>query len=89
MVDKKVVPTKCSPQIKESGEKWDEPLTKAEHCKLHINFYNNLVGYTAGDCVSGTIDIVLEHYIAVEDLILEFVGLERCFLVSPLATTPL
>lgn len=45
-----------------------------------MNFYNNVIGYTAGDCVSGTIDICLAQHFDFEELVIEFVGLERSFL---------
>jgi len=64
----------------EYGDRWDEPLTKFDKGKINLNFYNNVVGYTAGDCVSGTIDICLQEHFDFDELILEFVGLERSFL---------
>lgn len=47
---------------------------------ININFKENLIGFTAGDTVNGTVDIVLNDKIAVKDMILEFVGYERSFL---------
>lgn len=47
---------------------------------MNINFYNNMIGYTAGDCVSGTIDIFLQQPIDVVGLEVDFVGVERSHL---------
>jgi hypothetical protein len=47
---------------------------------MNINFYNNMIGYTAGDCVSGTIDIMLNQPIDCSSLEIEFVGVERSHL---------
>lgn len=56
---------------------WDHDRPVFTQGSIQINFYNNVVGYTAGDCVSGTIDIQLTSQILFNDLTLEFVGLER------------
>lgn len=55
-------------------------MTKFDKGKISINLFNNVVGYTAGDIVSGTLDIWLSEHQPFELLILEFVGLERSFL---------
>lgn len=54
---------KCSPQglKRETGDNWDEPLPIFTEGSININFYNNIIGYTAGDCVSGTIDIEIKN----------------------------
>ena len=39
-----------------------------------------MIGYTAGDCVSGTIDIFLQQPIDVIGLEVDFVGVERSHL---------
>jgi hypothetical protein len=44
----------------ENGDQWDEILDVFAEGTMNINFYNNMIGYTAGDCVSGTIDIFLQ-----------------------------
>jgi len=36
-----------------------------------------MIGYTAGDCISGTIDIHLTEQKFFSDLTLEFFGVER------------
>ena len=49
----------CMPTTVEKGEIWDEVLDVFKAGSININFYNNVIGYTAGECVSGTIDIFL------------------------------
>lgn len=39
-----------------------------------------MIGYTAGECVSGTIDIALNETLNCQNLTLEFVGTERSHL---------
>ena len=68
----------CMPKAPETGEKWDEVLDLFKTGSININFYNNVVGYTAGECVSGTIDIVITEALNCQNLTLEFVGTERC-----------
>jgi len=43
----------------ESGDHWDEVLDTFAEGAVNINFYNNMIGYTAGDCISGTVDVFL------------------------------
>ena len=77
--------TKCLPQSGkvETGHDWDEPLFKFKNGSININYYNNVIGYEAGAMVSGTIDIDLkEGFPHFEDLVIEFVGLERSFLTD-------
>jgi len=47
------------PKKAEVGDKWDEILDVFDTGVMNINFYNNMIGYTAGDCISGTIDFML------------------------------
>ena len=68
----------CMPTGVETGDKWDEVLDLFKTGSININFYNNVIGYSAGECVSGTIDIVLTEALNCQNLTLEFVGLERC-----------
>jgi hypothetical protein len=49
----------CMPTTAETGDRWDEVLDMFKTGSININFYDNVIGYTAGDCVSGTIDIVV------------------------------
>lgn len=70
---------KCE-AMKETGNAWDDPLEFFRQGVININFKENMIGYTAGDTVNGTIDLILNNKIAVEDLIIEFVGEERSFL---------
>ena len=53
-------PQKCLAAHDETGVEWDECLDKFKDGSININLYNNIVTYTAGDCVSGTIDIDLK-----------------------------
>jgi len=53
----------CLPTTPETGEKWDEILDNFQTGQININFYNNIVGYTPGECISGTIDIELKEAI--------------------------
>lgn len=43
----------------ETGDRWDEPLPKFTDGQININFTNNIIGYTSGDLVNGSIDVVL------------------------------
>ena len=75
--------TRClpDPKVKETGHDWDEPLAKFNTGTINVNFYNNVIGYEAGASLSGTIDIDLrDNFPQFEELVLEFVGLERSFL---------
>lgn len=47
------------PSATETGDTWDECLDGFKTGSININYYNNVIGYTAGECVSGTLDIVL------------------------------
>jgi len=66
------------PKTAEKGDTWDEILDIFKTGSININFYNNVIGYIAGECVSGTIDIVLTEALNCQSLTLEFVGTERC-----------
>ena len=70
----------CLPKGVETGDKWDEILDLFDQGVMNINFYNNMIGYTAGDCVSGTIDIMLNQPIDCSSLEIEFIGVERTHL---------
>ena len=70
----------CVPMGKETGERWDETLECSAKAKIEINFKDNMIGHTTGDTIQGTIDIVLEEEMKFNELIVEFVGLERCHL---------
>ena len=43
----------------ETGDRWDEPLPTFQDGAININFSNNIIGYTSGDLVNGSIDVVL------------------------------
>lgn len=47
---------------------------------MNINFYENVVGYTAGDQIAGTIDLVIKEPFDAKDLTIAFVGVERSHL---------
>ena len=68
------------PTAAEKGDSWDEMLDVFKTGTININFYNNVIGYTAGECVSGTIDIALTEALNCQNLTLEFVGIERSHL---------
>lgn len=64
----------------ETGATWDEPLGLYKHGQVNINFYNNQIGYTAGDCVAGTVDVVIKQSFPSKALVLQLVGVERAHL---------
>lgn len=41
--------------------RWDEHLDLFKTGSINLNFYQNKVGYYAGECVSGTIDVELKE----------------------------
>lgn len=47
---------------------------------MNINFWNNLIGYTVGDCVSGTVDIEIVQPFPAYNLVVSFIGEERVHL---------
>ncbi len=48
------------PKASETGDRWDEPLDYFTFFgSININFYNNVIGYTSGETISGTVDICL------------------------------
>ena len=57
--DTKFKPTECMPKVPETGDQWDEPLDCFTNGCININFYNNVIGYTSGDTIAGTVDICL------------------------------
>jgi hypothetical protein len=61
----------------DSGYHWDGHLELFQTGVININFYENLLGFTAGDCISGTVDIVLFEAHMFTKLVIEFVGKER------------
>jgi len=66
--------------LTESGSTWDEPLPLYRKGQININFYQNMIGYTAGDVVAGTVDVVINESFDSKLLKLSFVGVERCHL---------
>ena len=59
---------------------WDEPLDLYVGGTININLYNNVLGYNAGDAISGTIDIEIGEVFEAQDLVVEFKGVERAHL---------
>ena len=67
-------------KIQETGATWDEALPSYQGGKININFYKNIIGYTAGGFVNGTVDIVIEEKFEATNLELQFVGEERVYM---------
>jgi len=70
---------------KDTGLFWDEHLDMYLDGAININLYNNVLGFNAGDTISGTIDIEIGKVFDAMDLVIEFRGVER----SHLAIDPL
>ena len=64
----------------DTGVFWDEQLDLYHDGAININFYNNVLGYNAGDLISGTIDIEIRKVFDAMDLVIEFKGVERAHL---------
>jgi len=64
----------------DTGVFWDEPLPKYLGGTINMNFYDNVLGYRAGDTISGTIDIEIGEKFDATELVVEFVGVERSHL---------
>ncbi len=62
---------------KDTGIFWDEPLDLYLDGAININLYNNVLGFNAGDAISGTIDIVIKKTFEASELVVEFKGVER------------
>ena len=69
----------------DKGLFWDDKLDLFLDGAININLYNNVVGFNAGDTISGTIDIEISKAFDAMDLVIEFKGVER----SHLAIDPL
>lgn len=65
------------------GVFWDEPLDVYLGGAININLYNNVVGFTPGDTISGTIDIEIVEPFDASELLIEFKGVERIHLKAP------
>ena len=44
---------------------------------ININLYNNVLGFNAGETISGTVDIEIGKPFEATDLVIEFKGVER------------
>lgn len=73
----------------ESGDRWDSCLDLFSEGQIFINLYDNIVSYTAGETVSGTIDIGLTEAISCQRLTLQFIGQERSHLSLDQVVQPL
>lgn len=68
----------------ETGEDWDEVLNLYDKGTININFYNNQIGYCAGDKVAGSVDIDIKSPFPADDLTISFIGMERVHIDVPL-----
>ena len=84
-----MVEPKKSSMKEDSGTFWDEPLDRYQAGAININLYNNVVGFNAGDTISGTIDIVIVEPFPASELTLEFKGIERSHLSAKRVLKPL
>ena len=62
---------------RDTGVFWDEALDIYRDGAININFFNNMLSYTAGETISGTVDIEITKRFDAKDLQLEFSGVER------------
>jgi hypothetical protein len=69
-----------NPHEKESGDFWDEPLAIYGGGYININLYENTIGFSAGDQIAGTVDIVIIEPFQAKELTIAFVGVERSHL---------
>ena len=73
----------------DSGTFWDETLDRYQAGAININLYNNVIGFTAGEAIAGTIDIVIVEPFPASELTLEFKGVERSHLNTKKVLKPL
>lgn len=73
----------------DSGTFWDESLDLYLGGAININLYNNVVGFSAGDPIAGTIDIEIVEPFPASELTLEFKGVERSHLNTKNVLKPL
>ena len=62
---------------KDTGVFWDEALEIYKNGTININLYNNVLGFTSGDTISGTVDIEIGQVFDAKDLVIELCGVER------------
>lgn len=60
-----------------TGVFWDENLDLYLGGAININCYNNVLGFKAGETISGSIDIEISDIFEAQDLTIEFKGVER------------
>ena len=73
----------------ESGNFWDEPLDIYAGGSLNINTYENMIGFTAGEEIAGTVDIQINDPFPAKQLTISFVGVERSHLDASDVLQPL
>ena len=61
----------------DTGVFWDEPLDLYLDGTININLYDNVLGFYAGDCISGSIDVHIGKEFDAQDLVIELKGVER------------
>ncbi len=66
----------------DAGIFWDEALQIYHSGTINVNLYNNVLGFHAGDQISGTIDIEIGTEFEAVDLVVELKGVERSHLVT-------
>ena len=71
----------------DTGVFWDEPLDLYKDGTININLYNNVLGYTAGDTIAGTVDIEIGKVFEATNLLIEFKGVERSHITPDGAIT--
>lgn len=56
---------------------------------MNINTYENMIGFSGGDQIAGTIDIVIIEPFEAKELTIAFVGVERSHLDASQVLEPL
>jgi len=65
---------------RDAGIFWDEHLDLYLEGAININLYNNVLGFHAGETISGTVDIEISKPFDAVDLVIQFKGVERSHL---------
>lgn len=65
---------------RDTGIFWDEHLEMYLDGAININLFNNVLGFNAGDTISGTVDIEIGKPFDAVDLVVQFTGVERSHL---------
>lgn len=80
---------RLNPFEHESGNFWDEPLDIYRGGIMNINTYENMIGFTAGDDIAGTVDIQINEPFEAKQLTISFMGVERSHLDATQTLEPL